>query len=87
MTLVSLPRKWIIGSEPYAWSIGMDDPVPLQVAAEIFFPAGGVTEQSLRTEIRKGRLAVERIAGKDFVTKRAIDEMRERCRNQLRVLD
>jgi hypothetical protein len=46
----------IIGSEPYAWSIGMDDPVPLQVAAEIFFPAGGVTEQSLRTEILKGVL-------------------------------
>jgi hypothetical protein len=60
--------------------IGPDDPVPLATAARLFFPAGGVSISSLRTEIRHGRLVVERIAGRDFVTKRAIDEMRSRCR-------
>jgi hypothetical protein len=62
--------------------LGYDDPVPLVLAAEIFFPAGGVTPSSLRTEIRNGHLVVERIAGKDFVTRRAIEQMRERCRSQ-----
>src|SRR5690242_10245761 len=64
--------------------IGFDDPVPLHHAAKLFFPAGGIKPHSLRTEIRKGNLVTERIAGKDFVTKRAIEEMREKCRTQLR---
>lgn len=46
-----------------AYSIGPDDPVPLHRAVALFFPAGGVTLQSLRTEIRKGNLVPERIAG------------------------
>src|SRR5680860_29133 len=60
--------------------IGNDDPVPLAAAAMIFFPAGGVTAKTLQTEIRKGNLVPERIGGKYFVTRRAITEMRERCR-------
>ena len=62
--------------------IGPDDPVPLSQAAALFFPAGGITLQSLRTEIRKGNLIAERIAGRYFVTRQAIEEMRERCRIQ-----
>jgi len=58
----------------------LDDPVPLNVAAHLFFPAGGVTAGTLKREIRKGHLVPERIGGKYFVTRRAINEMRERCR-------
>lgn len=57
-----------------------DDPVPLSEAVRLFFPHGGATVSSLRTEARKGRLALERIAGKDFVTLRAIQDMRAKCR-------
>lgn len=37
---------------------------------------------ALRTEARRGRLVIERIAGKDFVTLEAIEEMRRQCRVQ-----
>lgn len=65
--------------------IGNDDPVPLELAAEIFYPLGGVTEQTLKTEIRNGRLVPELTGGKYFVTRRAINEMRELCRGQRKV--
>jgi len=73
-----MPRRPDIGKA----DIGLDDPVPLGLAPKLFFPAGGVTIRSLRTEISKGRLVVERIAGKDYVTKRAIKQMRNKCRVQ-----
>ena len=57
-----------------------DTPLRLKEAAALAFPNGGVNEASLRREAAKGRLAIERIAGKDFVTLAAIAEMRERCR-------
>ena len=55
-------------------------PLRLKDAAAIAFPNGGITAASLRREAAKGRLVIERIAGKDFVTLAAIDEMRARCR-------
>jgi hypothetical protein len=61
--------------------ITRDTPLRLALAAEIAFPQGGVTAASLRAEAKRGRLAIERIAGKDFTTLSAIDEMRERCRS------
>jgi hypothetical protein len=51
----------------------------LEEAAARFFPNGVVTKQSLRTEARKGRLRVTRIAGKDLVTESAIRAMLEAC--------
>jgi hypothetical protein len=57
-----------------------DTPLRLKEAAAIAFPNGGVSEASLRREAAKGRLVIERIAGKDFVTLAAIAEMREKCR-------
>jgi len=51
----------------------------LEEAAARFFPNGVVTKQSLRTEARKGRLRVTRIAGKDLVSERAIRAMLEAC--------
>ncbi|WP_427023030.1 hypothetical protein ACP4J4_10335 [Aureimonas ureilytica] len=56
-------------------------PLRLSVACELFF-GNAITPATLRTEHRKGNLAFERIAGKDFVTPKAIQEMRDRCRVQ-----
>ncbi len=59
--------------------IGEDEPVLLSRAPSIFFPHGGVSVSTLRTEMRKGNLVTERIGGKDFVTAKAIKDMRSRC--------
>lgn len=61
----------------------MDDrhiPLRLDKALELAFPAGGMTVSGLRRERDRGNLVVERIAGKDFVTLAAIEDMREKCR-------
>lgn len=60
--------------------ISDDAPLRLKDAVKIAFPAGGMTESGLRQEHAKGRLKLEMIAGKHFVTLRAIREMRERCK-------
>lgn len=57
-----------------------DAPLRLKDAVKIAFPAGGMTVSGLRGEITRGRLEAEMIAGKHFVTLRAIREMRERCK-------
>jgi|HubBroStandDraft_6_1064221.scaffolds.fasta_scaffold1178241_1 hypothetical protein len=56
-------------------------PMRLAHAVEIAFPHGGMTVSGLRKEATKGRLVIERIAGKDFVTLTAIDDMSAACRN------
>lgn len=57
-----------------------DTPLRLAVAADLAFPQGGMTASGLRKESARGRLAIERIAGKDYTTLRAIAEMRQLCR-------
>jgi hypothetical protein len=57
-----------------------DAPLRLADAIEIAFPRGGITVSGLRKEAAKGRLIIERIAGKDFVTLAAINAMRTECR-------
>jgi hypothetical protein len=59
--------------------IGPDTPLRLDVAAKLAFPAGGMKASGLMSEYRKGRLRLELIANKYFVTLRAIEEMREQC--------
>lgn len=59
-------------------------PMPLEVAVKECFPFGGASVSTLRTEARKGRLAIERIGGKDYVTRAAIEQMRKLCRVQAR---
>jgi hypothetical protein len=67
--------------EPMARSqISDDAPLRLADAARLAFPAGGMTAASLRREAAKGRLAIERIVGKDFTTLAAIERMRVLCR-------
>jgi hypothetical protein len=62
--------------------IGPDTPLRLDVAARVAFPGGGMTASGLRREAVRGRLTIERIAGKDFTTLSAIAAMREKCRAQ-----
>lgn len=64
-----------------------EDAYPLAEAVRRFFPHGGVTVSTLRTEHRKGTLAFIRLGNRDFVTKAAIGEMMKRCRIQARDRD
>ena len=62
-------------------------PLRLDVAAAIVFPDGSMTGSGLRKEAGRGRLAIERIAGKDYTTLAAIERMRELCRQNPKVRD
>jgi hypothetical protein len=55
-------------------------PVRLKTAAELAFPDGSMTVSGLRKEAKRGRLVIERIAGKDYTTLRNIELMRKLCR-------
>jgi hypothetical protein len=68
-------------------AVGLDTPLRLLDALNLAFPRGGMTVSGLRREAAKGRLVIERIAGKDFVTQRAINEMRMLCRDQPKAPD
>jgi hypothetical protein len=59
-------------------SIDWTDKTPprLKVAAERAFPGGGMTASGLRREAGRGRLVIERIAGKDYTTMRSIADSR-----------
>src|SRR5262249_43493575 len=57
--------------------LGDDDPMTLQEACELVF-RGNVTPATLRVD--EASLAIERIGKRDFVTPRAIREMREQFR-------
>src|SRR5215831_8571239 len=60
--------------------IDPDTPLRLEVAAKLAFPRGGMTTAGLRREAKRGRLVIERVAGKDFTTLGHIARMREQCR-------
>ena len=57
-----------------------DAPLRLDVAAALAYPDGSMTVSGLRREAAKGRLAIERVAGKDYTTLAAIEDMRVLCR-------
>ena len=59
--------------------IGDDEPVTLAEACRTFF-GGRLSPSALRTEAAKGNLVIMQIARKDFVTRRAIEEMKQKCR-------
>lgn len=66
-------------------NIEPDTPLRLDMAARLAFPRlpngkPSMTASGLRKEAAKGRLLIERIAGKDFTTLAAIDNMRTLCR-------
>src|SRR5262245_12092596 len=67
--------------------IKADTPLRLAVAAKIAFPDGSITASALRRENHRGRLEVERIAGKDYTTLANIERMRQLCRVGRRASD
>jgi hypothetical protein len=64
--------------------INENTPLRLDQAVAVAFPQGGMTVSGLRREAKRGRLVIERVAGKDFVTLAAIEKMRKKCRVQAR---
>src|SRR5262245_52283140 len=65
---------------PLSAVLELETPLRLSVAATIAFPDGSMTASGLRRESVRGRLVVERIAGKDYTTLGNIERMRELCR-------
>ena len=57
----------------------LDAPLRLSKAAAIAFPDGSMTKSGLRREAARGRLVIQRIAGKDYTTLRAIGDMVKLC--------
>ena len=60
--------------------VGPDTPLRLDAAASLAFPDGSVTGEALRREAARGRLIIERVAGKYYTTLANIKRMRELCR-------
>lgn len=54
-------------------------PMRLKDIIPIAFPHGGISPAGLRREAKRGRLRLMRIAGKDFTTLAAIEEMQRLC--------
>jgi hypothetical protein len=61
--------------------VDLNTPLRLDLAVKIAFPFGGMSVSGLRREAQRGRLLLEKIAGKHFVTLNAIERMRELCRD------
>lgn len=59
--------------DPRSW--GDDELMTLSEAARLHWPHGPITEHTLRTAVRDGRLAISQVAGKFFVTKRALADL------------
>jgi hypothetical protein len=74
-------------SLPPLGAIGEDTPLRLNVAAALAYPDGSMTTSGLRREAARGRLVIERTAGKDYTTLGAIRQMRELCRREARGRD
>jgi hypothetical protein len=74
-----------VASVPPPEKIKPDVPLRLEIAAAIAFPDGSMTAAGLRREAERGRLVIERIAGKDFTTLANIERMRELCRVEAKV--
>lgn len=62
-------------------------PLRLTVAAALAFPDGSMTASGLRREHERGRLVVERIAGKLYTTLADIERMRRLCREERKAPD
>lgn len=67
---------------PLPESVPDSAPIRLDVAAALAFPDGTMTAAGLRRESARGRLAINRIAGKDYTTLAAVREMIRKCRVQ-----
>jgi hypothetical protein len=86
MALSSSPRARPVGSRAGGAGVtstppvfDVDAPLRLSKAAAIAFPDGSMTKSGLRREAARGRLVIQRIAGKDYTTLRAIGDMVKLC--------
>ena len=61
-------------------AVGPNSPIRLNVAAKLAYPDGSMTASGLRREAARGRLVIERTAGKDYTTLAHIEQMRALCR-------
>lgn len=55
-----------------------DEPLTLAEACKVIF-RNTISPATLRAEAERGRLVIERIGRRDFVTRSAIREMRKKC--------
>jgi hypothetical protein len=69
---------------PSLAQIGPETPLRLNTAAALGYPDGSMTASGLRREAAKGRLVIERVAGKDYTTLDSIKRMRELCRVEVK---
>jgi hypothetical protein len=76
-----------LASMPPPEKVAPDTPLRLEIAAMLAFPDGSMTAAGLRREAARGRLTIERIAGKDFTTLANIERMRELCQLHPKELD
>jgi hypothetical protein len=67
--------------------IAEDTPLRLNIAAALAYPDGSMTASGLRREAARGRLVIERTAGKDYTTLGAIRQMRGLCRLEAKERD
>lgn len=74
-------------SVPGLNEINPNTPLRLGVAAALAFPDGSMSASGLRREAARGRLVIERIAGKDYTTLANIEGMRELCRVEVQAPD
>jgi hypothetical protein len=75
---MSRPRRILVQANPLRVdAIRSDTPLRLDVAAALAYPDGSMTSSGLRREVKRGRLVIERTAGKDYTTLAAIERMRE----------
>ena len=65
-------------SDDHQPGIGRDDPITLEEACRIVF-RDTIKPATLRAEVARGNLIIELIGRRDFVTRAALEEMRERC--------
>lgn len=68
-------------------TVAPDAPLKLDIAAAIAFPDGSMSASGLRNEHARGRLVIERVAGKDYTTLAHIARMRELCRRAVKDQD
>lgn len=68
-------------------AVSGDTPLRLDLAARLAFPDGSMKAAGLRREAARGRLVIERVAGKDYTTLDAIRDMRKRCQLSARPRD
>src|ERR1700730_17889774 len=76
-----------VASIPDLEQVTPDAPLRLEIAAKIAFPDGSMTAAGLRREAARGRLVIEKIAGKHFTTIANIQRMRELCRVEAKAHD